>query len=59
LEECGFVWKNGIWIWKAMKCFKWGSMSHLSRNMEDFVGVSDLNCADLAQEASEEKNFNM
>jgi hypothetical protein len=27
--------------------------------MEDFVAVSDLNCADLAQEVSKEKNFNM
>jgi len=25
--------------------------------MEDFVAVSDLNCADLAQEVSEKKNF--
>ena len=27
--------------------------------MEDFVAVSDLNCADLAQEDSVEKNFRM
>ena len=27
--------------------------------MEDFVAVSDLNCADLAQEVSVEKNFSM
>lgn len=39
-----------MWIWKAMKCFEWGLISYpSSRNMEDFVAVSDLNCADLAQ----------
>ena len=27
--------------------------------MEDFVAESDLNCADLAQEVSVEKNFSM
>jgi hypothetical protein len=27
--------------------------------MEDFVTGSDLNCVDLDQEVSEEKNFNM
>jgi hypothetical protein len=47
----GRMWIWGLWIWKAMECFKWGLMSHSSRNMEDFVGISDLNCADLAQEA--------
>ena len=34
-------------------------MNYPSRNMEDFVAVSDLNCADLAQEVSVEKNFSM
>jgi hypothetical protein len=38
--------------------FNWGSMGHPSRDMEDFVTVSDLNCADLAQKVSVE-NFNM
>jgi hypothetical protein len=42
-----------------MECFKWGSVSHPSRNMEDFVAVSDLNSADLAQEVSEERNVCM
>ena len=41
-----------------MECFKWGLMGYPSRNMEDFVTESDLNCADLAQEVSVE-NFNM
>ena len=42
-----------------MECFKWGLMGHPSRNMEDFVTESDLNCVDLAQEVSEEKNFSV
>ena len=41
-----------------MGCLKWDLLSHPSRNMEDFVAVSDLNCADLAQEVSVE-NFSM
>jgi hypothetical protein len=52
------MWVLGLWIWKAVGCFKWGLMGYPSRNMEDFVAVSDLNCADLAQEVSV-KNFNM
>ena len=36
-------------IYFAVECFKWGLMGHPSRNMEDFVAESDLNCADLAQ----------
>ena len=55
----GRMWILGLWIWKAMECFKWGLMSHPSRNLEDFVSVSDLNCADLKQEVSKEKNFSM
>jgi hypothetical protein len=42
-----------------MECFKWGLMGCHSRNVVNFVAVSDLNCADLAQEVSEERNFNM
>jgi hypothetical protein len=34
-------------------------MSHPSRKMEDFGDESDLNCVDLAQEASVEKNFSV
>ena len=45
----GRMWIWELWIWKAMECFKWGLMNHPSRNMEDFVPVSDLNCADLVQ----------
>jgi hypothetical protein len=40
-------------------CFKWGLIGHPCNNMEDFVAESDLNCADLAQLVSVEKNFNM
>jgi hypothetical protein len=52
------MWIWGLWIWKAVECFKWGLMGHPSGNMEDFITESDLNCADLAQEVSEE-NFNV
>ena len=41
-----------------MECFKWGLMGCHSRNVVNFVAVSDLNCADLAQKVSVE-NFNM
>ena len=34
-------------------------MGHPSRNMEDLAAGSDLNCVDLAQEISKEKNFSM
>jgi hypothetical protein len=40
-----------------VECFKWGLMGHPSRNMEDFITENGLNCADLAQEGSVEKNF--
>jgi hypothetical protein len=42
------MWILGLWIWKVMECFKWGLMDYPSRNMEDFVAESDLNCAELA-----------
>jgi hypothetical protein len=32
-------------------------MGYPSRNIEDFVAESDLNCADLVQDVSVEKNF--
>jgi hypothetical protein len=38
----GRMWIWELWIWKAMECFKWGLISSPSRNMEDFVAVSDL-----------------
>jgi hypothetical protein len=51
------MWIWGLWIWNTVECFKWGLMGHPSRNMEDFVAVSNLNCVDLAQEITKEKNF--
>jgi hypothetical protein len=42
-----------------MECFTWGLMGHPSRNMEDFGSESVLNCVDLAQDVSQEKNFRM
>jgi hypothetical protein len=53
------MWIWGLWIWKAVECFKWGLMGHPNRNMEDFVAGSNLNCVDLTQEISKEKNFRM
>jgi hypothetical protein len=53
------MWILGLWIWKAVECFKWGLLGHPGRNMEDFVARSNLNCVDLAQEISKEKNFRM
>ena len=42
-----------------MECFKWGLVSHPRRNMEVFVAGINLNCVDLIQEISKEKNFSM
>jgi hypothetical protein len=42
-----------------MVCFKWGLMSQHSKNMWNFVTMGDLNCEELAQEVSVEKNFSM
>ena len=42
-----------------MECFKWGLMGHPSRNIEDLAAGSNLNCVDLAQEISKEKNFSV
>jgi hypothetical protein len=50
------MWIWGLWIWKAVECFKWSLMGHPSRDMEDFVPGNNLNCVDLAQEISK-KNF--
>ena len=57
-----FICRNvDFWggLWKAVECFKRGLMGYPSRNMEDFVAEYDLNCVDLAQEVSVEKNFSM
>jgi hypothetical protein len=49
------MWTFEYWIRKAVESFKWA----LSRNMEDFVAVYDLNSADLVQEVSVERNFSI
>ena len=54
----GRMWILGLWIWKAVECFKWGFYIP-NKNIEDFVAESNLNCAELAQEVSVEKNFRM
>jgi hypothetical protein len=53
------IWILGFWIWNAVECFKCGLMDHPTGNMEDYVAGSDLNCVDLFQEISKEKNFRM
>jgi hypothetical protein len=53
------MWILGLWIWKAVECFKWGLIGYPSRNMEYFVAGSNLVCVDLAQEISKEKNFRL
>jgi hypothetical protein len=42
-----------------VECFKWGLAGHPSRNIEHFVTGRILNCVDLTQEISKEKNFSM
>jgi hypothetical protein len=54
----GKMWIGGLWIWKVVECFKWGLVGHPIRNMEYFVAESNLNCADLSQDISEE-NFSV
>jgi hypothetical protein len=54
----GRMWIWGLWIWKAVECFKWGLMGYPSGNMEDFVIESNFECAHLAQEVTVE-NFSM
>ena len=51
------MWIFGLWIWNTVDCFKWGLMDHPSRNMEDLVAGSNLNCVDLAQEISKGEKF--
>ena len=54
----GRVWILGLWICKAVECFKWVLMGYPSRNMEDFLTETDLNHADMSQEISVE-NINI
>jgi hypothetical protein len=53
------MWILGLWIWNTVECFKWGLMGSPSRNMEDFVAGSNLNCDDPVLDISKEKNFRM
>ena len=50
LEECGFGPQ-----WNSLSWAKWAILVRIWKP----VAVSDLNCADLVQEVSVEKNFNM
>jgi hypothetical protein len=56
LEECEF---GDLGFEKLVEGFRFSLMSCPSRNVADFVAEGDLNCADLAQEVSVEKNFSM
>lgn len=44
---------------ESSRMFKWGLVGYPGRNVEDFVAVYGLNCADLAHEVSSKKNFKM
>ena len=49
----------GLWVKKAVKCFKPCLVGHPSRSKEDSGAESGLNCGGLAQKALGEKNFIM
>lgn len=57
MEECR-LWDFGLEK-QLNEHFKWGLMDQSSRKMKDSGADRDLNCGGLAQEVSEEKNFNM
>ena len=46
----GGMWTLGLWVRKAVECFKWDFMSHTNRSMEDSGAEADLNCGGLDQE---------
>lgn len=52
------MWIWGLWIRKAVECFKGELMSYPSRNIEDIGAEGELNCGGLAQEVSK-KNSSM
>ena len=53
------IWTLGLWIRKAVECFKFCLMGHSSWSMEDIGAGGDLNCGGLTQKDSEEKNVSM
>jgi hypothetical protein len=50
---------GGLWIRKAVGCFKWDSMGHTGRNIGNGGAERVWNCGCLAQEVSEEENVSM
>jgi hypothetical protein len=54
----GGMWILGLWIQKAVKCFKWDLMDYPIMNMIDFVSWGDLNCGSLVLKVSH-GNINM
>ena len=49
----------GVWVRKAVECFKCCLMGHINRNMKNIGTEYDLNCGCLDQYISEEKKVNM
>ena len=49
------IWTLGLWVRKAVECFKCCLKDQASRNIEDNGAEHDLNSGELAQEVSEEK----
>lgn len=57
-EYMTFMWNlGGVTVIKEVECFKYCSMRHASRHLEDIGSKNYLNCDWLIQEVSEEKNF--
>ena len=48
----GEIWTLGLWIKSRL-------MGHPSRNVKDRGAQGGLNCAGMAPDVSEEKNFNI
>jgi hypothetical protein len=55
----GRIWILGLRIWRTVECFKWSLMGYASKNRKGFIAEINLNCADLTQEGSVEKNFSV
>ena len=55
----GGIWTLGVWVRKAVACFKLGLMGHCSRRVEDSGAEGDLNCRALDQKVLEEKLSSM
>jgi hypothetical protein len=52
----GKVWSLGLWVRKAVECFKWGLISCTSQNVEDRGAERNLDCYGPVKEVLKEKN---